>query len=149
MAKSAKKQDWPVGNASFRVSFEGGTISFEKIVGLKASYKVVEYRQGDSRLQSTVKLPVSVSYSDIVLKKGVFQSDHALYDWFNTVPTGANFRKTVRIDLMNEAFEPILSWTLNNAFPKEIIYGELDAMNASYAIEELVLTHEGMQVESK
>ena len=114
----------------------------QKIKGLHIKYDVMEYRGGNAIGTSTTKMPLGKTVSDITLIRGMFAHDSMLWNWFDMVRFNTIKREQVVIKLLDEKNEVIFKWTLRNAFPKEIAFGELDAMAKSIAIEELVVACE-------
>lgn len=140
---------WPIGSNHFKVSIGGNTIPFQIVSGLKARFEVVEYRSGDSKMESLIKMPLTASFSDVVLKKGMFKGDNFLLTWFNKVGSPSFERDQVIIQLLDIESKPLFTWTLANAFPREITFGEFDAMKATYAVEELVIAYENLTIDTE
>ena len=57
--------------------------------------------------------------SDVTIKKGIF-GDQEYYTWFNEVAMNTPSRKDVTISLLDEEHNPVMTWKLNNAWPKKI-----------------------------
>lgn len=153
MAKASTKSNrddliYPIGSNYFSVKIEDIEIAFQIVSGLKARYEVVEYRSGNSKIDSNIKMPLSVSYSDVVFKKGMFKGNNSLIKWFADTSFTKVERKTITVQLLDEEGNPLFTWKLENAFPREISFGDFDAMNATYAVEEMVISHEGLKIES-
>lgn len=148
MAGDKQEAPWPVGSMHFSVRIgDLGEIAFQKVSGLKMTYQIVEYRAGNSIDYNNVKMPLAQKFSDVYLTKGMFKDDKHLMTYMQSVKLNTIKRETVTIQLLDEEHSPIFTWTLKNAFPKEIAFGELDAMNATFAIEQIVLSHEGLSLE--
>jgi len=88
-----------------------------------------------------------MKYSDITLKKGVFAEDNEFYDWISQIALNTYERLTVVIRLLDETSAPRMTWTLTNAFPKQITPTDMNSQSSEAAIETLVLAHEGLTVE--
>lgn len=140
--------DYPLAGSHFQVEWGGSRIGFLSVSGLKITHQIAEYRHGASPEYNHTKMPIATKYSDIVLKRGIFAGDNEFHDWLNTVALNTIERRDITISLLNEVHEPVVVWKVKSAFPKEVSYGELDAMNASFAVEELVITHEGLVVQN-
>lgn len=139
---------YPVPSMFFKVTIgTKGEIPFQTVTGLKTKYQVVEYRSGNSKEFENIKMPLSKSSSDVVLRKGMFKGNTTLFDWFMEVKLNKIKRESVTIELLNEESKSIFKWILKEAFPKEVSFGELDSMNASFAVEELIIAHEGLTLE--
>ena len=67
-------------------------------------------------------------------------------DWFKKINFNTVKRQAVVIKLMDEKDKVVYEWKLSNAFPKEIAFGELDAMANTFAVEEMVITCEQMEI---
>lgn len=124
-------------------SVQGG---FAEVSGLDAEVCMMEYRAGNYHTNTTSKIPGLTHFTDVHLKRGLIGSTD-LFTWFNQISTGINSTKTVVITLLNEARDPVYRWQLRNAKPVSYRGARLEATHCAVAIEELVLTHEGMQVE--
>ena len=62
---------------------------------------------------------------------------------------GKEFRQTVTITQCDREGEPLLVWTVVNAWPNETsVYGDLDAEASNNSIETMVLSHEGFGLSS-
>jgi len=140
---------WPLPKFHFKVEIEGGIeASFSEISGLDVEVEVSEYRQGDSPVFSSIKMPGLIKTSDVTLKKGIFTQDVALFDWFNQINMNTIERKTVQIMLLNESGDTEITWTLTNAFPKQIQGTDLNSTSSDVAVETIVLAHEGLVIET-
>ncbi|MBL7781959.1 MAG: phage tail protein [Saprospiraceae bacterium] len=148
MAGEKQSAPWPIPVYYFKVVIGSmGEIAFQEVSGLDTEYDVIEYRTGNNSVFSTVRTTDLKKHTDITLKKGAFQSDTALFDYFAKVKMNTLERTTVTIQLMNEEHEPIYTWTLKNAFPKKVSGFSLNAKTSDAAMEELVLVHEGITIE--
>jgi len=56
------------------------------------------------------------------------------------------FRRDVTIKLLNEEHQPIISWTLLNAWPSKVQSTDLKADGNEVAIETMELVHEGLMI---
>lgn len=147
MAGEAQESPWPVPKFHFKATIgDKGEIAFQEVSGLDAETDVIEYRAGNSLEFSTIKMPGLLNRSQVTLKKGIFKSDTALYDYFNEVKMNTVARQTVTIQLLDEEHNPMFTWTLKNAFPVKVSGTDLNAQNSEVAVEEIVLAHEGLTV---
>lgn len=150
MAGEKQEAPWPVPSGHFKVTFGGnlGEIAFQLVSGLKTSYETLEYRAGNSIEFSNVSMPFMRKNYEVILRKGMFVSDGSLMQYFASVKMNTIERQTVTIQLLNEEHSPIFTWTLKNAYPKAVAFGDMDAMNPAIMIEELILAHEGLSMEA-
>lgn len=142
-------QSWPLPAFYFKVTIEDvGNISFKEVSGLDVEYDLIEYRAGDSKEFSKVKMPGLRKFGDITLKKGVFKSDKKLWDWIGQIKLNTIKRVGVTICLLDEAGEPAQTWKLINAWPKKItVEGFKADTGTEPAMETLVFVCEGITVE--
>jgi len=145
---SEQSNPWPVPKFHFKVSFGGiGTINFQEVSGLDTEYDVMEYRAGNWQPFSTVKQPGLRKSSDVTFKKGMFNADSALFDYFMSVSMNVIERQQVKIELLDETGDKTLFlWELKNAWPMKVSSTDLNAQSSEVAIEEIVLAHEGLSM---
>ena len=141
-------QFWPMPKFYFSVDIgEFTDLPFQEVSGLDIETEVIEYRHGNSPSHSAIKMPGMMKYSDITLKKGVFADDNDFYDWISTISLNTYERLTVVIRLLDETATPRMTWTLTNAFPKQITPTDMNSTASEAAIETMVLAHEGLVAE--
>jgi phage tail-like protein len=87
---------------------------------LEAESQVIEYRHGNSKVFSTMKIPGLKKYGNVTLKKGIFNGDSSFWEWYNTIGMNSVKREIVIISLLNEKGNPTMVRTLNNACPAKI-----------------------------
>ena len=149
MAGEAQDQIWPLPKFHFKVVVDGGIeASFSEVSGLDTEVDVIEYRHGDSPEYSSIKMPGLKKASDVTLKKGIFTTDVSLFEWFAQNNMNTIERKTVQIMLLNESGDTESTWTLTNAFPKQVQGTDLNSTSSEVAVETIVLAHEGLTVET-
>ena len=146
MAGEKQDDNWPLPKFYFEVKVDGLTAAFQEVSGLDADVDVGEYRHGNSKGFSKIKMPGLKKYSDVTLKKGHFTKDISFFTWFAKNNLNTIERKTVVISLLNESGGVEIVWTLTNAFPKQVKGTELNSGSSDPAIETLVLVHEGLTV---
>jgi len=150
MAGEKQDQVWPLPKFYFKVTVDGGMeASFQEVSGLDAEVDVTEYRHGDSKGFSKIKMPGLKKYGDVTLKKGTFTTDIKFFTWFNANTLNTIERKKVTIMLMNESGGAEIVWTLTNAFPKKVSGTDLNSGSSDVAVETLILAHEGLAITTK
>lgn len=139
---------WPIPKFNFSVELGSlGEISFSEISGLEMETQMIEYRNGNSLSLVTQKIPGLKKHGNISLKKGVYEGDHNLWEWFKSVqsdPEGN--REDVTINLNDEEGNPLLSWSFQRCFPVKITLPDMKSDANEIAIEALELTHEGFEL---
>ena len=126
---------WPLVKFSFRVKIGDTEILFQEVTGLNAETQAIEYRAGNSKQFSTVKMPGIKKYGNITLKKGIFKDDKVLWDMYKKVTMNTFERKTVTISLLDEANNEAMNWELTNAFPCKMTVTDMKSDNNEPAIE--------------
>ena len=145
-------RDHPYGRFVFQVDFgvgdpdsvDGG---FEEVGPISARIDVIEYRAGNDRVNTVRKIPGLHRVHDVTLKRGVIGST-TLFAWFQAGTRGQVDRRDVRIRLLNEDLSDVVfTWRLLRAWPVSYVVPALSATSSDVAVEELVLTCEGIDVE--
>lgn len=150
----AAKGDYPIPKFHFLVEWgDGFRVGFTEVSGLDFETEVIEYRAGDSKKYNKSKQPGLTKYSDITLKRGTFEGDFDYFKlWQETYyfqegnKTGSRYRRTITIKLLNESHQPIITWQLENAWPKKVQSTDLKADANEVAIETMEIAHEGLTV---
>lgn len=139
----------------FRVVWDGRPVAgITRVSGLLRRTEVVEHREGGDP-SATRKSPGLTRFEPVTLERGITH-DTAFEAWANKVWTLgaargaeaslADFRKDVRIELMNEAGQAVLAYTLLRCWVSEYrALPDLDAAANAVAIEAIVLQNEGWQ----
>jgi phage tail-like protein len=148
-AGTGENQDqfWPLPKFYFSVDIGDQTdIAFQEVSGLDIDTDVIEYRHGNSKNHSTIKMPGLKKYGDITMKKGVFTKDNRFYDWIKEISLNTYKRLTVVVRLMDEDGNAKMTWTLTNAWPKQVTSTDMNSQSSEAAIETIVFVHEGLTV---
>ena len=148
-------RETPYGAFNFIVSLGGaqgdggeGTIigGFSDVSGLGTDVSYSEYRNGNERFNTVRKVPNTHKPDDVTLKRGVVGSDD-LWAWLKGVRDGTADPRSVTIFLLDEARNPVVTWTLRNAQPKKWTGPTLAAKGGGdVAMEEISLVHEGLEI---
>lgn len=123
-----------------------------KVGGLKRSSDVIEYKQGGDAI--TRKGLGRTKYEPITLERGITH-DKDFEEWANAaqlLDKGAastslkTLRRQVRIDLLNEAGQPVHRYILHRCWVSEFqSLPDLDAGGNAVAIENIKLENEGWE----
>ena len=68
----------------FLVDWGGARLGFSEVSGLEIENSVIEYREGSSPENKTIKMPGLTKFGNIVLKRGIIAGDNDFFAWFNT-----------------------------------------------------------------
>jgi phage tail-like protein len=130
------------------ISDVGDNLAFQEVSGLDVATDLIEYRAGNSKVFSTIKMPGMRKAGNVTLKKGVFAKDNGFWDWFNQVKLNTVKRQTVTINLLDEAGNPTMVWTLANAFPAKVTGTDLKSDGNEVAVESIEIAHGGLTIEN-
>jgi phage tail-like protein len=139
----------------FLVYFEGSTepvAGISKVTGLKRSSDVIDYKEGGNAL--TRKGLGRTKYEPITLERGVTH-DIDFEAWANAAQVldkGApstslkDLRRFIRIDLLNEAGQPVLRYNVHRCWVSEFqALADMDAGSNTVMIEHIRLENEGWE----
>jgi phage tail-like protein len=144
--KEQSKTIWPLVKFSFQVKWDKDEMIFQEVTGLSSETQVIEYRGGNSKVYSTVKLPGIQKFGNVTLKKGIFKGDTAFWDKYNEIKMNTVKRSSITISLLDESNAAVMTWTLTNAFPSKITVTDMKSDANEVAVETMELTHEGLQI---
>ena len=143
----------PYKNFRFHVKWDNKTVlGVSKVSALKQTVDTMTHREGgDPNIQHIG--PGLVKSEPVTLERGVTW-DFEFETWARKVfevgalgqPSLLDFRKTITIELNDEAGTVVRRYFLYNCWVSEAEWlPELDANSAGYAIERLVIQNEGVE----
>jgi len=146
----------PYTNFKFQV-FVGQlpVAGLSKMSAIKRSTEVVEWREAGSAAVIR-KLPGRTKFEPVTLESGLTH-DTVLIDWANLVsnPQGdpamslKDYRKEVRIEVLNLQATPVMAFILHRAWPSEFqAVPEMDANANAVAIQSLKFEYEGFTLDA-
>jgi phage tail-like protein len=134
----------PFSDFRFRVSWDGQPVhGVTRVTALKRTTEVLSHREGGE--PSTVhRSPGEITYAPILLERDR-TVDNVFEQWAELVlDQGGDFRKEVRLELLDEAAQVVLAYVIHRCWPSEYQpIGDLQATNRAFAVESLLLQHEG------
>ncbi len=140
--------DYPLPTFHFQVDWGGAKLAFSEASGLQVETETIEYRDGLSPEFSPTKMPGQRKYSDITLKRGVFQGDNEFYEWWNTIQLNTVDRRDIIISLLDETHSPVMVWKVKRAWPSSLESPGLNADSSEVALESLTIVNEGIVIEN-
>lgn len=139
--------EYPIPKFHFQVDWNGVSLSFTEVTGLDIQQEIIEYRHGDSKDFSKIKLPGLRKFSNITMKRGTFQGKVDYYKWMSDIQNErVNNRRDVVIKLLNERHEPVIAWRATRCFPVKVQASDLKSDGNEIAIETIELAHEGFSL---
>lgn len=148
MTKETTNEIWPISKFHFIVNIDGIECAFQEVSGLETETQVIEYRKGNNKQFSTIKMPGIAKYGNITLKRGLIPNDNDFLIWYSAIKMNTIKRSTVIIKLLNEVSKPVMTWTLQNAWPTKITSTDLKSDGKGIAVETLELAYEGITIET-
>ena len=151
----ATPRDRPYVQFNFLVNLgdgvtEGPKAGFQEVSGIGMEVTVSEYRAGNAKENSVMKITGMNKSTDVTLKRGVIGSLD-LYEWLNQIRNGdqsPSAKRTVTIQLQNEDHTAIVqTWKLLRACIIKHTSGPMNAKGTDVAMEELVLAYERLEME--
>jgi phage tail-like protein len=147
------KRDRPYAQFNFLVDLGSGDTDsvdagFQECSNLGMEVTVAEYRPGNAKENSVMKVTGLNKATDVTFKRGVMGSD-TLYAWLNDIRNGnENALKTVRVQLMSEDHSStVATWSLLRARIIKYVTGPFNAKGTDVAMEELTVAYERMEAE--
>ncbi len=145
----------PYASYRFLVYFVPDTApvaAINKVGAMTWSADVIDYREGGNPI--VLKSLGRVKYTPITLERGLTH-DTAFEDWANAAqvldsgqPNTSlkNLRKELRIDLLNEAGQPVIRYKVHRGWVSEYqAMPDLDANTNAIAIQHVKIEHEGWE----
>src|SRR5215203_5738190 len=132
---------YPIPVFHFTVAWGGTNIGFSEVSGLTQEIQMIEYRHGESPDYNTVKMPGLRKVTNIVMKRGIMKGDNDFYKWLSTVQLNTIQRRDLIITLLNEIHEPVVTWSVFQAWPVKVEGPGLKATGNEVAIESIELAH--------
>lgn len=135
----------PFLDARFLVEIDSLVVAgFSEVSGLEVELGTEEYAEGgvNTYIHS---LPTRFGYPNLVLERGMTDS-RALWQWVEDALNGRIERKNGRVILLDSVGQERWGWEFHEAYPIKWTGPELDADQASVAVEALELTHNGITV---
>ena len=141
----------PYGNYNFQVDLgdtplEALEAGFSEVILPESTIEVITYRSGNAKTNEVLKVPGRVTYSNLILRRGVMGFAN-LYDWWNALRNGEqNQARSVSVSLLQEDRNQVMQWRFTNAWPARLKYGPLLGEGDQVVVEELEITFERMEV---
>lgn len=139
--------DYPVTSFHFRVEFTGiddltdNDVRFQEVSGLGSEIGTEEVKEGGEN-RFTHKLPLPASYPNLVLKRGLMPRT-GLVKWCRDAIENFDFKPvTLKVSLLNEEHQPIMSWNFVRAFPVKWEVSNLDATKNEVMVDTIELAYQ-------
>jgi phage tail-like protein len=139
---------WPLPKFYFQIKWDSEELSFQEVSGLDIEAQPIEYRHGNSKEFSVIKMPGLQKSGNITMKKGIFKSDNKFWDWFSQIKMNTVKRIPLTISLLDESGSATMVWSVKNAWPTKITGTDLKSNGNEVAIESIEIVHEGITIDN-
>ena len=149
MATTAEdiKNNYPIPVFYYRVTIgEDDSHAFSEVSGLSIEYETITYKDGMSYRDGAKHMPGLGTPVNLTLQRGIVRQGSYLLDWINSVQLNTVEKRDVRIDLLDESGEAVVSWTAIDAFPKKLDAPSFNATSNEVAVESLELMASDLKV---
>lgn len=131
----------------FTVTFGGSTVkdaAFQEVSGLEAGYEVETVVEGGEN-RFVHRLPKPTASPMLTLKRAILTNNSGLAAWCKKTLQNDLSQPIEPMDLTIQSLdgdgEPLVSWSLTNAYPTKWEVGGFDAMKNELAVETIELAY--------
>ena len=117
---------------------------FTEVSGIGSESEIAEQKVVNKKgVQTVLKVPGRLKWSDITLKRGV-TSNMELWDWRKMIEDGdvKGARKNGSIIMFDQSLTPKAQWDFKNAWPSKISGPTPKSDGNDITLEELTIVHE-------
>lgn len=128
----------------FKVELAGASadsdVRFQEVSGLSAEVTTEELREGGLNGYAH-RLPAGAKFGNLVLKRG-FVRGSEVARWIRRAVESFEFEpKDVTVTLLDEAHEPLATWSFVRAWPVKWSLSDLKAQENALAVESMELAY--------
>jgi len=123
---------------------------FTECSGIGSEHEVIEHKVVDDKGRERVmKIPGRLKWENVTLKRGI-TNNMDIWTWRDQVVQGKvdDARRNGSIIMFDQTLTEVARWNFENAWPVKVSGPAVKADSNEFAIEELVLTHEGLYREA-
>jgi phage tail-like protein len=135
---------------SFRLTISGTDAAglFKEATGFDSESEVAEVKRSlPNGRTDIIKAAGNTKWGDIELKRGA-DRDRTLWNWRKLVVDGKlkNARKDCTLTMLDFEGQPVVTYSIINAWPKKYTGAGLKADSNEVAVEGITLCHEGFEI---
>tara|TARA_Y100000782_G_scaffold115414_1_gene158054 strand:+ start:5794 stop:6243 length:450 start_codon:yes stop_codon:yes gene_type:complete len=134
---------------SFSDTSGSSDASFKEVSGITMEMVVDDITEGGVNGYKH-RVPTTVKYSNLVMKRGLIPKNSAVAQWcMDTLLGGLEETietKNIVVNLLNEDGKPLQSWSFANAWPVKWAVSDLNSMNNEIAIETLEFAYSYFEI---
>lgn len=144
--------EYPPVSFHFQVTFhdvgeDGVDSKFQSVSGLSAEMGTDTYREGGENRFEYI-LPTRSRYSTLVFKRGLIKNSNLIKWCTDTFENMIIKPVKVTVILLNENSDPLMTWSVEHAWPKKWAVSDLNAEQGEIAIETLELNYQFFTLET-
>jgi phage tail-like protein len=145
MATTAKdiKSNYPLPVYRFHVQVGKDSHAFSEVSGLDIGYEAITYKDGLGKIH----MPGQIADVNITLKRGIVRKGSELYDWISSTKLNTIDKQDIKVILVDEADNPVITWTVSNAFPTKLTAPSFNGGSNEVAVEQLELRADEVRIE--
>jgi len=153
LTKEAIKTAYPLPVYNYKVEIGSDTIAFSEVSGLSISHETTTYKESPVESGApgprVMHMPAQGTPANVTLKKGLVRSASmaTFYSWINSIQINQIEKKNVYISLLDESGNPVIRWTVTNAFPTKLDAPTFDANSNDVGIESMEIMGDGILME--
>ncbi len=137
------KNEYPIPVYRFVVTLGDEQMAFSEVSGLDIGVETITYKDGLGRKH----MPGQKSDVNITLKRGVVRKKSQFFDWINQISLNLIDKKDMTVSLTNETGdEPLVTWTITNAFPKKLTAPSFNGSSNEVAVETLEMMADNVTI---
>ena len=145
--------NYPPVSYYFSLSFSDVTgqteASFKEVSGISNEIPIEETKEGGVN-SFKHRLPGTIKYSNLELKRGLISKDSALFNWCKaTVESGLGNpieTKTILVSLLDENSKPLKTWSFADAWPVKWDISDFNSVNDELVVETLEFAYRFIRV---
>ena len=150
------KSDYPLPVFNYKVEIDGETIGFSEVSGLEIVYETITYMEspvGEGTGPNMMFMPGMGTPVNVTLSKGYVRSSNIniLYNWLvgseDGIRSNTVTKKDIFVRLCDEEGNPVVTWTVKDAFPTKLTAPSFNASSNEIAIESLELMASDLTME--
>lgn len=153
LTKDEIRNAYPLPVYNYRVEIGNVAIAFSEVSGLSINYETTTYKESPVESGAPgpriMYMPAQVSPVNITLKKGVIlgKSVGIFFEWINSIQINQVDKRDIYIRLLDAKGDPVITWTVLNAFPTKLDAPTFDASSNDAAIESMELMADRIKIE--
>ncbi len=141
----------PLVGFHYAIEVEGQVSGyFTECSGIGSEHEVIEHKVVDSKgRENIMKIPGRLKWENITLKRGI-TDNMDIWDWRDMVVNGQvdGARRNGSIVMFDQSLSEVARWNFENAWPLKVSGPTVKSDSNEFAVEELVITHEGLYRDS-